>query len=197
MRRVTALFVLIALVAVAAVGQDAPTADVTTGDSSDITLDLGAHYTASVFTGLWGVNVSGVYQLGALGAGGGLKSFFGVGHEAVYLAPYGRLELGWLYFGLGPLVLLQQPTDSGWASPATPVTFLGTAGMGIPLIPVGPGYLGLDLGTDLSVTPFPVPDAESTGNIIADFFAAIATGTVAAVVNTFKVSGGVFYTVGL
>lgn len=197
MKRVISLFMLIALVAVAAVGQDGPTADVATNGSSDVTLDLGAHYTASVFTGLWGVNVSGVYQLGAFGAGGGLKSFFGVGHQAVYLAPYGRLELGWLYFGLGPLVLLQQPAESGWASPELPVTFMGTAGLGIPLIPVGPGHLGLDLGMDLSVTPFPVPDTESTGNFIADFFAAIAVGTVGAVVNTFKVSGGVFYTVGL
>ncbi|MFW5783473.1 MAG: hypothetical protein ACOCY8_03035, partial [Spirochaetota bacterium] len=107
-----------------------------------------------------------------------------------------HLELGWLYFGAGPLVLFEQPSGSDWATLSDSVSFIGLAGFEIPLVELGPGHLGIDTGVDIAITPAPVFDPEAD-NIFAQIIGAIA-GTVAhAVVNSIKANVGIVYTMRL
>ena len=108
-------------------------------DPGPVKVDLSAGLTSSIFAAHWSITPSAVYRFGIFGVGAGIKNHFGIGHDAFYLGPYVRGEIGWFYLGLGPLFLLQQPSGSEWAEFTEGVTVIVPAGFQIPLLPVGPG----------------------------------------------------------
>lgn len=185
MKRILVALLVAVLVVGAAVGQ-------ARDDAGPVKVDLSAGLTSSVFAAHWSVTPSAVYRLGWFGLGAGLKSHFGIGHDALYLGPYARGEIGWFYLGIGPLFLLQQPEGSEWGEIERGATVIVPAGFQIPLLPLGPGRLGADLGLDFSVTP-PKVVVDEYDNIFATIIASIAATVVGAVVGTIKVNAGLFY----
>ena len=167
-----------------------------TDDPGPVKVDLSAGFTSSIFAAHWSVTPSAVYRFGIFGVGAGVKSHFGIGHDAFYLGPYVRGEIGWFYLGLGPLFLLQQPSGSEWAEFTEGVTVIVPAGFQIPLLPLGPGRLGVDLGLDFSLTPSRVLVAESD-SIIGTIIGSIVATTFGVVMNSVKANAGVLYTVRL
>jgi len=117
----------------------------------------------------------------------------GIAQRDFYVAPYGRLELGWLYFGVGPLFLIQQPDD--FLQNEEVISFFSTLGFGIPIDSIANGKLVLDFGLDASITPSPIIVADS-GNFIADLFATIIVTALGAILNTVKANVGLAYTAG-
>jgi hypothetical protein len=186
MERTLVALLLAVLVVAAAVGQ-------VQDDARPVKVDLSAGLTSSVFAAHWSVTPSAVYRLGRFGLGAGLKSHFGIGHDAFYLGPYARGEIGWFYFGIGPLFLLRQPTGSEWAEIDMAATVIVPAGFQIPFLPLGPGRLGVDLGLDFSLTPSRVLVTESD-NIFAAIIGSIVATTAGVVMNTIKANAGLFYT---
>lgn len=163
-------------------------------DPGPVKVDLSAGFTSSIFAAHWSVTPSAVYRFGIFGVGAGMKAHFGIGHDALYLGPYVRGEIGWFYLGLGPLFLLQQPSGSEWARLDDGVSVIVPSGFQIPLVPVGPGRLGVDLGLDFSLTTTRVLTAESD-SVIGTIIGTIVATTFGAVMNSFKANLGVFYTV--
>jgi len=167
-----------------------------TDDPGPIKVDLSTGLTSSIFAAHWSVTPSAVYRFGIFGVGAGIKNHFGIGHDAFYLGPYVRGEIGWFYLGLGPLFLLQQPSGSEWAEFTEGVTVIVPAGFQIPFLPVGPGRLGVDVGLDFSLTPSKVVITESD-NIFATIIGSIVATTFGVVMNAIKVNAGLFYTLRL
>ena len=165
-------------------------------DPGPVKVDLSAGLTSSIFAAHWSITPSAVYRFGIFGVGAGIKNHFGIGHDAFYLGPYVRGEIGWFYLGLGPLFLLQQPSGSEWAEFTEGVTVIVPAGFQIPFLPVGPGRFGVDVGLDFSLTPSKVVVAESD-SIIGTIIGSIAATIVGTVANAIKVNAGLFYTVRL
>ena len=183
------IIVLLVIVVVGAVAVAQPQYD-----PGPVKVDLSAGVTSSIFAAHWNVTPSAVYRFGIFGVGAGLKTHFGIGHDALYLGPYVRGEIGWFYLGLGPLFLLQQPSGSEWAQLDDAVSVIVPTGFQIPLVPIGPGRLGVDLGLDFSLTTTRVLTAESD-SIIGTIIGTIVATTFGAVMNSFKANAGVFYTV--
>lgn len=157
-----------------------------------VKIDLSTQFSSSIFAAHLSVTPSAVYRFGPLGVGAGIKTYVGLGHDAVYLGPYVRGEIGWFYLGAGPLVLLRQPTGSEWATFAEGLTVLVPAGAQIPLMPIGPGRLGVDLGAEFSLTPSKAIIAESD-SIIGTILGSIVATTFGVVMNTIKLNVGLYY----
>jgi hypothetical protein len=154
-------------------------------------LDVG--FTTSIFASYVSANVAVVHKPALLGGGAGAKAMLGITQRDFYVAPYGRLELGWLYFGAGPLLLIKQPED--FAQIDGFVSLFTTLGFGIPLDDIANGKLMLDLGVDASLTPSPVIAADS-GNAFADILATLIVTALGAVLNTVKLNVAVGYAAG-
>lgn len=105
------------------------------------------------------------------GIGGWAKAMIGIGQRDFCLAPYGRLELGGLYLGVGPLFPIKELDD--FVQLDGMVSFFSTLGFGIPLDSIANGKRVLDVGLDASITPSPIIVADS-GNFVADLFASIS-----------------------
>ena len=156
-------------------------------------VEIGVGLTASIFASYAPANLSVVHKPNLLGIGGGTKAMVGIAQRDFYVAPYGRLELGWLYLGAGPLFLIQQPDD--FARIEGMISFFSTLGFGIPLDSVANGKLVLNFGVDASITPSPILVADS-GNFIADLFASIIVTALGAILNTVKANVGLAYAAG-
>ena len=185
MRRTMLTVVLAALLCAAAAGVYA----------DSVKVDVSTQLTASVYAVHWTTNPSVVYRPANLGFGAGVKTYVGLGYEALFIGPYARFEAGPFYFGAGPLFLPVQPTDGTWATVTNGVSFIGLVGLHIPIVPIGPGRLGIDTGIDISITPSPIIESD-TGNIIADILSTIVTTALGGVVNATKVNIGVYYSFG-
>jgi hypothetical protein len=157
--------------------------------------EVGAGVTASVFASYASVNLSVVHKPNFVGIGGGAKAMIGIAQRDFYVAPYGRLELGWLYLGVGPLFLIQQPDPEVFIPAGETISFFSTLGFGIPLDSIANGKLILDFGVDVSFTPSPIIVADS-GNPIADLFATIIATALGAILNTVKANVGLAYAAG-
>jgi hypothetical protein len=155
--------------------------------------ELGVAFTASVFASFVSPVVSVVHKPEVFGIGGGAKAMIGLGQNDFYVAPYGRIELGALYMGVGPLFVIRQPDDFTGIDSA--VSFFSTIGFGIPLDSIANGDLVLDLGVDASITPSPIIVAD-TGNFLTDLLASIIVTTLGAVMNTVKLNVGLAYAAG-
>ncbi len=155
--------------------------------------EIGVGLTASIFASYASASVCVVHKPEFFGFGGGTKAMIGIGQRDFYVAPYGRLELGWLYLGAGPLFLIQQPDD--FTQLEGMVSFFSTLGFGIPLDSIANGKLVLDVGVDASLTPSPILVADS-GNFIADLFASIIATAMGAILNTVKANVGIAYAAG-
>lgn len=162
-------------------------------DPGPVKVDLSTGLTSSIFAAHWSITPSAAYRFGIFGVGAGFKTHVGIGHEALYLGPYVRGEIGWFYLGVGPLFLLQQPSGTEWARLDDAISVIVPAGFQIPLLPVGPGRLGVDLGLDFSLTTTRVLSAESD-SVIGTIIGTIVATTFGAVMNSFKATAGVFYT---
>ena len=155
--------------------------------------EVGVGLTASIFASYVSANVSVVHKPEFFGIGGGAKAMIGIAQRDLYVAPYGRLELGWLYFGVGPLFAIQEPDD--FVQLDGKVSFFSTLGFGIPIDSIANGKLILDFGVDASITPSPILVADS-GNPIADLFATIIVTALGALLNAVKVNVGLGYAAG-
>ncbi len=123
-------------------------------------------------------------QKSIFGIGGGVKSYFALQEAGVYLAPYGRLELSLLYFGLGVGIPVTQPDEED-AIRADVGPFL-TIGTAPGFIPLGPGKLGIDLSADIMLTAVPRSDGENPlEDVVGDLFAVM--------LGTFKLFIGAAY----
>lgn len=187
MKRGIVAALVVVLVAGAAVAQ-------TQDNLGPVKIDVSTGITSSIFAAHWSVTPSAVYRFGIFGIGAGVKSHFGIGHDAFYLGPYVRGEIGWFYLGLGPLILLQQPSGSEWARLDDGVSVIVPSGFQIPLVRVGPGRLGVDLGLDFSLTTTRVLTTESD-SVIGTIIGTIVATTFGAVMNSFKANAGLFYSV--
>ena len=156
-------------------------------------VEIGVGLTASIFASYASANLSVVHKPDLLGIGAGTKAMIGIAQRDFYVAPYGRLELGWLYFGVGPLFAIQQPDD--FVQLDGMISFFSTLGFGIPLDSIANGKLVLDFGVDASITPSPILVADS-GDFIADLFATIIVTALGAVLNTVKANVGLAYAAG-
>jgi len=148
-------------------------------------VELGAGVTSSIFALYGSANVSVVHKPEFIGGGVAAKALVGLTQRDFYLAPYGRLEIGWVYLGAGPLLLIRQPTD--FAQVDGFLSLFTTLGLGIPLDDIANGKLVLDLGADASLTPSPVFEGDS-GNVFADILATLVATTIGVVFNTVKVN---------
>ncbi len=155
--------------------------------------EIGVGLTASVFTSYASVNLSVVHKPGFFGIGGAAKAMVGIAQRDFYVATYGRLELGWLYLGVGPLLVIRQPAD--FLPIEGMISFFSTLGLGIPVDSIANGKLVLDFGVDVSLTPSPILVADS-GNPIADLFATIIVTALGAILNSLKVNIGLAYAAG-
>ena len=165
-------------------------------EAGPVHVALATQLTASVFAAHVSVNPSVAYRFGLLGAGAGVKAYRGLGHDGFYVGPYGRIELGWFYLGAGPFFLLRQPSGDDWVQVDGGTSFIGLAGIQVPLARLGPGQLALDTGIDFSVTPSKLIESESDSFVGALIGSIVAT-IVGAAANSLKANVGLAYSLRL
>ena len=163
-------------------------------DPGPVKVDLSAGLTSSIFAAHWSITPSAVYRFGIFGVGAGIKNHFGIGHDAFYLGPYVRGEIGWFYLGLGPLFLLQQPSGSEWAEFTEGVTVIVPAGFPDSVPARRPRPLRCRRWSRFLADPVEGLTAESD-SIIGTIIGTIVATTFGAVMNSFKANVGVFYTI--
>mgnify|MGYP000032388656 CR=1 FL=1 len=129
---------------------------------------------------------------GFFSIGGGIKNYFGLDQACYFISPYVRAELGWFYMGGGPLFLVTQPEESGFATISGGVSFLAMLGAAIPIWKHDYGKLVINIGLDASMTPARTIIPESD-NIIAAIFASIISTAVNSIFNIVKLTIGIGY----
>lgn len=157
--------------------------------------ELGVGFTASIFASYASAVLNVVHKPQLFGVGAGGKLMVGLGQRDFYAATYGRIELGPLYLGLGPLFLIRQPPEDEFVNTSELISLFSTLGLGLPLDSIANGNLVLDVGVDASLTPSPILVSD-TGDIIGDFFASLIATTIGAIFNTVKVNLGLAYAAG-
>jgi hypothetical protein len=121
--------------------------------------------------------------------GGGVKGFYGLNYNDIYVAPYGTVELAWFYFDLGVVMEAKGPDEDTLATSSDEFPAFLSAGF-YPRVKAGPGWIVFGANMDLFPTASPVIEEDSVlGTIIATILGAA--------VNLFKIEAGVGYRLSL
>ncbi len=148
---------------------------------------------SSIATQYVSVHPAFVWKPSFFGIGIGVKSFLGLNYADIYAAPYGRIELSWFYIGAGASLSVKGPFDpAGIVIDVPTASFFATAGLAAPIIPLGPGKLGLDISLDFFISSIEVDDPESIEEAL--FVTPFAVG-LAAILTMPKLTAGVHYVV--
>jgi hypothetical protein len=138
--------------------------------------------------------ISASYHYGILGIGTGVKTVFGLNFNEIYLTPYLKGHLGWLYLGVGaaPAVKAPEPkTGYDYIIPDPPVFVM--LGLSKGFIPIGPGNLGFNISLSAFPSYFELEDPDDVGQAIGNAFA----GTLVAALTLLKVNAGIMYSIPL
>lgn len=172
-----------------------------------IRVDVDAGPALSLFSVYLNATPAVMYDFGLPAVGIGLRNYIGLSFGDIYTAPHALVELGWFYAGFGASFMLKAPNpetnEAGFAIPEPDeeegpgfLPFL-TLGIAPPLVPLGPGKLGLDIYADFLATASPVVVAEDPENPVGSIIGTIFITAITAVYNMFKFGVSVTYSVQL
>ena len=172
-------------------------------ENKSVRIDAGMGIAASIYSAYITVTPEVLYDFGFFALGGGVKTYFGLPFADIYTAPYIMAELGWFYIGIGTSFMVKEPdpdtSETGFAIPEADSGLLpfGTIGLGLQIIPVGPGKLGVDVGVDFITSASPVEIVDDSESIIGDILGTLLSTAISAIVNSAKLGGSLFYSMQL
>jgi hypothetical protein len=150
---------------------------------------------SSIATQYLSVHPAFVWKPSFFGLGIGVKNFLGLNYADIYMAPYARIELSWFYLGGGASLSVKGPYDpTGIVIDVPTVSLFATTGLAVPIIPLGPGKLGLDISLDFFISSIEVDDPDSIEEAL--FVTPFAVG-LATILTMPKLTAGVHYVVSL
>ncbi|MFW6139556.1 MAG: hypothetical protein ACOC7U_10355 [Spirochaetota bacterium] len=141
------------------------------------------------------------YKLGPVRLGAEAKYSYGTKFGDSYLLGLGILKLGPFYGGAGVVAKITAAEDpSGeyyFATTEKRVTPALTTGLIIKPISLGPGKLGFNTALDIyaSDTPVDASTVEDQESLVGAVMEGAIGGTINAILNLFKFSAGVNYTI--
>jgi len=170
-------------------------------EEQGLRVDAGAGVYGSIHSSYISVNPELLYDFGFFAVGGGVNTIYGLSFSDFYLAPYAEVELGIFYIDGGFIFALNEPNpdavSGGYIIPQseaglTPYFMLG---IDAPILPLGPGELGIDVALGIMPTASPVIVVDSSENFIANIIGTIFVSIFSAAVDTVKIGASIYYTV--
>ena len=157
-------------------------------------IDAGAGASIALTSAYITVSGSASFKPRVMGIGIAAKALAGLSYADMYLAAWGRVDIGWLYLGGGVALPVKPPREDTGLTLTTPVVGPYLAlGLAHGFIPMGPGKLGLDLGAEAFFSVVGVEPGEDVGSAIGSGIAAVLLSLFGAV----KVTASVIYEVRL
>ncbi|MFP4382521.1 MAG: hypothetical protein ACLFST_10055 [Spirochaetia bacterium] len=156
--------------------------------SVDTTMSFGLCLNSAHFV----PEAAGMYRNGIFGIGGGVKTVFGLNYKEIYLAPYIKGQLGWLYLGVGAAPAVKGPNEKAgydYYLPDPPVMVM--LGLSNTFIPLGPGELGFNFGFTAFPSCFELEESTDVGGAIGN----AVGGAIIAALTLIKVNLGIMYSI--